>query len=222
MDLSKLKLPFHPNDIEWRAAQAGENDNGFWVKVLAYVTNRAIMERLDDVCGPENWRNEYKDGPGGGVLCGLSIRYGDEWITKWDGADNTNIEAVKGGLSGAMKRAGSQWGIGRYLYNLEEGWGVVGKNGKFSGKTKDNKWFKWNPPELPDWALPKGTGKEKKPTAPIDKILAKINSFEDAEKFQDYLDKHWATVEHTLKDAPVAFKQAHEAMEKKMDELGNG
>ena len=77
------------------------------------------MDRLDEVVGPENWKDEYAPGPDGGVICGLSLRIEDEWITKWDGAENTDFEAIKGGLSDAFKRAGYKWGIGRYLYRLE-------------------------------------------------------------------------------------------------------
>lgn len=158
MDLTKLKEPFRAEDIEWRIQQAGTGKNGQpWAMCLAYVTNRAIMNRLDDICGAENWKNEYKTAPDGGILCGISIKCGDEWVTKWDGAENTQVEAVKGGLSGAMKRAAVQWGIGRYLYNLEASWAEISENGRFQGKTKDGKWFKWNPPRLPDWALPRIT-----------------------------------------------------------------
>ena len=104
--------------------------------------------------------SEPSTAPDGGVLCGISIKINNEWITKWDGAENTDIEGVKGGLSGSMKRAAVQWGIGRYLYNLEENWAIVSDNGKFSGKTRDNKWFNWDPPALPAWALPKITEEE--------------------------------------------------------------
>ncbi|MCP3686287.1 MAG: hypothetical protein GY861_26890, partial [bacterium] len=100
--------------------------------------------------------NQFKEGPGGGVLCGISIKVKDDWVTKWDGAENTNIEAIKGGLSDAMKRAGYQWSIGRYLYNLDAGFANVGDRGKYSAKTKNGQWFKWSPPALPKWALPEG------------------------------------------------------------------
>ena len=157
MDLSKLKDCFEPNDIEWRLQQCGKTKDGkIWGMALAYVTNRAIMNRLDEVCGPENWKNEFKAAPDGGILCGISIKIGDEWVTKWDGAENTDIEAVKGGLSGAMKRAAVQWGIGRYLYKLEESWINANENGAYRGKTKDGTTFKWDAPALPAWALPKG------------------------------------------------------------------
>ena len=155
IDFSKLKEPFEANDIEWRLQSCGEKNSKFWGKALAYVTNRAIQNRLDEVCGPENWKNEFVTGPNGGILCGISIKCNGEWVTKWDGAENTQIEAVKGGLSDSMKRSAVQWGLGRYLYNLDEGWAEINENGKYTGCTKDKKYFKWNPPKLPEWALPK-------------------------------------------------------------------
>lgn len=161
IDWRALAAPFAPEDIEWRVGQQGEKDGKPWAKVLAYVTNRAIQDRLDQVAGPGNWRNEYREFPGDaskGLLCGLSIRMGDAWITKWDGAEQTDIESVKGGLSNAMKRAAVQWGIGRYLYHLEEGWAQFSDRGAYSTKTKSGQWAKWNPPQLPAWALPGGSG----------------------------------------------------------------
>lgn len=166
MNLSKMHDPFPAADVEWRLQTCGKKGTDFWGRALAYITNRAIMERLDEVCGPENWRNEFTAAPLGGVLCGISVRVGDEWVTKWDGAENTDIEAVKGGLSGAMKRAAVQWGIGRYLYNLEEGWATCyteERKGAFHGQTKDKERFSWDPPTLPAWALPGGAGKPEAP-----------------------------------------------------------
>jgi len=174
MDLTKLREPFPSEDIEFRIQSSGKKGDKIWALVLAYVTNRAIQDRLDSVCGPENWQNEFAVAPGGGVLCGISIRCEHGWVTKWDGADNTDIEAVKGGLSGAMKRAGSQWNIGRYLYKLPTGWAVINQNGSRSNKLKDNTWFKWDPPELPSWALPEKTEEQKKNNA----VDAAIKSLE--------------------------------------------
>lgn len=169
--LQELAKPFEASDIEWRVGQAGEKRNGgVWAKVLAYVTNRAIMQRLDDLVGPTRWKNEFKEAPeGDGVLCGISIYMNEElgWVTKWDGASNTDIEAIKGGLSNAMKRAAVQWGIGRYLYDLESGWAEIlpeGEKGYGKNKTKEGTWFDWNPPTLPSWALPVGAkGTQSKP-----------------------------------------------------------
>ena len=184
MDLNKLKEPFPAEDIEWRLQSCGSGSKGIWAICLAYVSNRAIMNRLDEVVGPENWKNEFDRAPDGGVLCGISIKIGDEWVTKYDGAENTQVEAIKGGLSGSMKRAAVQWGIGRYLYNLEEEFATIlpkdSKESSLRGKTKDGQEFKWLPPKLSAWALPGGSGKpdskknkndERKPQQASDELL---------------------------------------------------
>lgn len=168
-ELQQLREPFKPSDIEWRVQQAGHKTSGqgIWVQVLAYVTNRAIQERLDQVFTPFGWQNTYKEAPGGGILCGISVKYGDEWITKYDGAEQTAIEAVKGGLSGSMKRAAVQWGIGRYLYKLEATYAnaqtdrpanMVGWERSSAKLKKTDQYpttFYWKFPTLPAWALPK-------------------------------------------------------------------
>jgi hypothetical protein len=180
INFEELKKPFPAIDIDWRLQQCGNGKNGIWGQALAYVTNRAIMNRLDEVVGPENWKNEYLPGPDGGILCGLSIKIDGEWITKYDGADKTNIEAVKGGLSGAMKRAAVQWGIGRYLYQLETNWVTVSDNGKYHGKTKDNIPFRWDPPLLPKWALPSDSETPKtakKNTANITELKLQLEGY---------------------------------------------
>lgn len=153
----KLKLlaaPFSPDDLEWRVGRIGQSGKGPWAHVLAYQTSRAVMDRFDEVCGPENWSNEFRAGPGGGVICRISVNIdGVGWVSKEDGAENTDIEAVKGGLSGAMKRAAVQWGCGRYLYGIEESFALVHEFAANSAGKGDDR-FRWNPPALPDWALP--------------------------------------------------------------------
>ena len=152
--LRLLSEPFDPDELEWRVGRTGSGTRGPWVHVLAYQTSRAVMDRFDAVCGPENWTNDFRAGPGGGVICRIGVNVeGAGWVYKEDGAENTDIEAVKGGLSGAMKRAAVQWGCGRYLYGLEESFGLVHEFGLHSAGKGAEK-FRWNPPGLPEWALP--------------------------------------------------------------------
>ncbi|MVP00383.1 hypothetical protein EDM21_12755 [Paenibacillus sp. N10] len=142
--MQRLQDPFLPEDIEWRVgATNADKSKGI---ALAYVTNRAIMSRLDAIFGPFGWRNEFREWKGTSQLCGISILWNGEWITKWDGADDSQTEAVKGGLSDAMKRAGYQWGIGRYLYNLENQWAPIKQQGR--------SYVLAQVPKLPLWALP--------------------------------------------------------------------
>ena len=164
MSINNLAAHFSPLDIEWRIQQCGWKDGKPWAKVLAYVTNRAIMNRLDEVCTPFGWKNEFRVDSDGAIMCGISCKYKDEWVTKFDGADATDIEAIKGGRSNAMKRAGVQWGIGRYLYNLDAGFADTRTEWPPQNEKplwhkhydkKEKKAFFWKTPDLPTWALPK-------------------------------------------------------------------
>ena len=124
----ELAEPFSSEDVEWRLQNVSKDKTRGLA--VAYVTARAIQNRLDEVVGPENWQDEYISWHGGSTLKEASqlcvIRIFDKeknlWISKTDGAENTDIEPVKGGLSDAYKRAAVKWGIGRYLYDMEAAW----------------------------------------------------------------------------------------------------
>ncbi len=132
---AELAMPFAPEDLEWRLQRTFEYQGETKGIAVPYVTNRAIMGRLDDVVGPENWYNDFKPWHGANgkeaQLCGIAIHYeGRGFLTKWDGAEDSDIEPIKGGLSDSMKRAAVQWGIGRVLYNMDVVFVDVEKRGK--------------------------------------------------------------------------------------------
>ena len=89
-----LAAPFANGDIEWRVSvTTRDKDRGL---AVPYVTNRAIMNRLDSVVGPENWYNDFKPWHAAGKkeaqICGISIYFeGKGFITKWDGAEDSDI-----------------------------------------------------------------------------------------------------------------------------------
>lgn len=153
-----FQRPFAASEVEWRVQRCGITKGKPWAFVLCYVTNRAIQNRLDEVVGLGNWRNEFIKWSDTSTLCGISIRINGEWITKYDGAAETDIEAVKGGLSDSMKRAAVQWGMGRYLYNLTENFAVCTlerQNGpEWNTARSGDQTIYWKAPTLPDWALP--------------------------------------------------------------------
>jgi len=158
---NRLYEPFEEKDIEWRVQRGGVKDNKPWAMVLAYVTARAAQDRLDEVFGSLGWKMEYTIGSKG-VLCHLGAKdESGEWVTKTDGAPETDIESFKGGISNAFKRTASAgFGIGRYLYKLKKNYAIFDNGGMYSAKIDDGntkKWFKWNPPTLPGWALPNNT-----------------------------------------------------------------
>jgi hypothetical protein len=106
-----LAAPFHPEELKVRS-QAGRQ--------FYYMTARTVMNRLDNVLGPENWYDSYEPGEHS-VLCKLTIRLPDgSMLTKQDAggyagmADSGDDE--KSGYSDGFKRAAVKFGIGRYLY----------------------------------------------------------------------------------------------------------
>ncbi len=117
MDIfEQLAAPFPADKVSWRVAMA-----------LAYIDARDVMERLDKVVGPSRWQARYSHADKK-TICELSIfcqyegTLGGEWVAKANGAGDSDIEAEKGAISDAFKRAAVMWGIGRYLYDVSSPW----------------------------------------------------------------------------------------------------
>ena len=143
-----LAEPFPASEIEWRVGSTTKDKSKGMA--LAYLTSRACQDRLDEVVGPDGWQTEIQIVPGG-VLCRLGLKIGGEWVWKTDGSDNSDTEPFKGGISGAIKRAAVQFGVGRYLYYLPSGWFQLVQKGRSHVFAQT--------PTLPPWALPGGRGR---------------------------------------------------------------
>ena len=108
---ASLAAPFEEYEIKARS-QSG--------RVLHYVTARTVMNRFDNVVGPENWWDEYEAGENS-VLCRLTIRLPDgTTLTKADAGGYAGMsdsgDDDKSGYSDAFKRAAVKFGVARYLY----------------------------------------------------------------------------------------------------------
>jgi hypothetical protein len=154
---AKLKDPFSQADVEFRISRVLKNNQK--AVVLAYITSRAVMDRLDATFGIEGWTDSYTVLETG-IVCKLSVRINDEWISKQDTAPFTNIESLKGGFADSFKRAAVKLGIGRYLYNLPEYYVDLVKDRPYNvGDSKIHKYYSreaagyWIEPSLPRWAL---------------------------------------------------------------------
>lgn len=131
VDFDKLKAEFPRESISWRAQSVTKD--GTKAMALGYVDARDVMNRLDEVCSPAGWQCKYSHA-NGKTVCDIGIKVtpslivneeiksAGEWVWKADGAGDSDIEAEKGALSDAFKRAAVRWGIGRYLYDLETPW----------------------------------------------------------------------------------------------------
>ena len=113
MDLEKLKEPLTIDQIDFRIQSINK---GGYATVLAYKDARVDMNRLDEVCGPLNWKREHtRDNQN----CIISIwdETKKQCISKEDTGTESFTEKEKGLASDSFKRAGFNWGIGRELYD---------------------------------------------------------------------------------------------------------
>ncbi len=141
VDFKALAAPFDPRTVLWRVGstnkKAEERRTGdpkakaTKGQALAYIDARVVMERLDEVCGPDGWQCKYSHA-NGKTVCDIAIKCGGEWIWKANGAGDSDIEAEKGALSDAYKRAAVLWGIGRYLYDVDSPWVPLDDWGKIT------------------------------------------------------------------------------------------
>ena len=152
MNLADLKKPFAPDRISWRVGSTTKDKaKGM---ALAYIDARDVQDRLDEVCGVEGWQCRYIPMHDKKTVCEIGVRMTptqltyegenkpysiipSEWVWKSDGAGDSDIEAEKGALSDAFKRAAVRWGVGRYLYDLDSPWvelDTYEKNGQVFAK----------------------------------------------------------------------------------------
>lgn len=163
----KLAVPFPPSKIRWRVGNKSKDKKK--ATALAYIDARDVMERLDAVCGVGGWYDEYVTEPPryvrktkkgwngqpdehwmeqicGRVICKLSIYdpATERWVTKSDGAGETNVEGEKGGISDAFKRAAVKFGVNRDAYGIKAVYLPIDQYGNFIST-----------PTVPDWYMKK-------------------------------------------------------------------
>jgi len=128
-EMLKAKMPY-----KYKVQTAAE----YGCNCVAYVDARQVQDKLDEVCGPNNWQTKYET-INGQLFCHLGIwdDVKEEWTWKSDTGSESMAEKEKGLVSDAFKRAAVQWGVGRFLYSL----GI-----KKTKAIKDNR-GKWVPAE---------------------------------------------------------------------------
>lgn len=141
-----LAGPFDVGEVKFKPAVVSGNR----ALALAYVDARVIQDRLDDVLGPDGWKDAYKIVDGHkSVVCKLSIRVGKEWVTKMDVGSASEQpdegDRMKAAFSDALKRVAVKFGVGRYLYRFPSQW--IDYDPKAKKFTQE--------PKIPDFAKPK-------------------------------------------------------------------
>lgn len=109
------------NLIKWRIGPYNKN-TGFF-QLLAYIDARTAMNELDKRFGKEGWSTVkpepvFENGKVVAFIHGITVHPDtDAQVTRYDIGHTTNMEAHKGGVSDAFKRAAQTFGIGRELYD---------------------------------------------------------------------------------------------------------
>lgn len=193
MNLSSLSAPFPRSAVHWRVqGKPYPRDGKHSAMALAYIDARDVMDRLDDVCGPEGWQSEFTETAKGRVICRLGIKMDGEWVWKSDGAGDTDLEGEKGGISDALKRAAVSWGIGRYLYRLDSPWVPCEVNDKGA-------WRRWT---ADPWGLVKNAPSEPSPVEVFEAIRALVVA-SDAAALQAAFANLWKSARHVAEHAAV-------------------
>lgn len=163
MNLSDLKKPFDPKRVSWRVGPTTKDKQR--AQALCYVDSRDVQDRLDEAVGVENWQCRYS-AIGSTIVCAIGIKIDGEWVWKEDGAGASDIEAEKGGLSGAFKRSAVKWGISRYLYDVNIPWIEIEPAGNS---------YKIKPSEMPKLvaALSGATAPQTRPEPPPTPVASK-------------------------------------------------
>lgn len=119
--VAKLKQPI---SYQWRVQSRNKDKTKAFCS--AYIDARQVMDVLDQHC-LFGWHSDFKE-IDGFIFAGIGIvTHDNDIIWRWDcGARVENDEkdqmyeqAGKSAASDAFKRAAVQWGIGRFLYDLD-------------------------------------------------------------------------------------------------------
>ena len=140
IDFQKLAEPFARHEVKSLTKRYQDKKTKEWREyTIRFITARSVMNRLDAVVGPQNWRAEFKTmmlrPDTTAVQCTLFLRIDGEWVGKSDIGTESDIEPEKGAVSDAMKRAAVHWGIGRELYGEGTAYDALGEQRTIDGDT---------------------------------------------------------------------------------------
>jgi hypothetical protein len=165
---ARLAEPFPAAEVHWKPGSV----SGTRALALAYITARAVMDRLDEVLGVDGWEATYEPLANGSVVCTLSCRIAEHLVRKQDvgspSEQDDEGDRTKAGFSDALKRAAVHFGVFRYGYRL------------------GRQWVDYDPqkrqfirqPVLPAWALPKSKGLSVQREAHLLDLIASTRSDE--------------------------------------------
>lgn len=110
--LPLLKLPI---PSQWRVQSFSKQKPV--ATVMSYIDQRDLMDVLDKYC-EYGWQKKYEN-HSGNLFCYIGINMPDGTV-HWrsDCGTESQSDKEKGQASDAAKRAGVNWGVGRFLYDM--------------------------------------------------------------------------------------------------------
>jgi hypothetical protein len=124
--IKELQAPWPSGELQWVVvASSRDKKQEAWAP---YVDAIQIQDRLDAVIGAADWETDFVPLEGGRtMICRLTVC----GVTKSDVGEMEpsaqTDQPTKAAASDALKRAGVQWGMGRYLRGLALVWMEAGK-----------------------------------------------------------------------------------------------
>lgn len=116
-----LRAPFKPEELSFRIQSTFERGGETVAVVVAYVSSRAVQDRLDDVLEPDGWGYDLEPiGVNNGELRSAkgTLSIVGAPYPKSDVGDASATEPTKSTASDTFKRTAVLWGIGRELYSM--------------------------------------------------------------------------------------------------------
>ena len=116
-----LERPTPPAEVSWLPRgvkpKGGSKTEGA-ATAIPYINSAYVENTLDEAAGKFGWQSDLKQVSG--VMCmGIGIKDPEtsEWAWRWDvGLEKSQDEhGSKSEVTGALKRAARQWGVGRDL-----------------------------------------------------------------------------------------------------------
>ncbi|PFV26841.1 hypothetical protein COL01_29635 [Bacillus thuringiensis] len=118
-NMESLQAEFPFEQLGWKITHTFESNGRIFAYIAPFVDARAIQDRFDEVFGIDKWQVSYEKWGEKATKCTISVFLNERWISKEDGSEESDYNAVKGGFSNSLKRAAVLWGVGRYLYNIK-------------------------------------------------------------------------------------------------------
>lgn len=116
--LKELAKPF--DRIRWRPQRVvqSKKNNKWWGIMVAYINARDVIDRLNETVGAD-WNFTWQPTPANDVAKGrLEIFKSYKEDVGYPNSDKDTYP-YKSAVSDALKRCAVQYGVGRFLYDLE-------------------------------------------------------------------------------------------------------